>query len=232
MTSTTEPATDPREVPILYRDDRFVAVDKPGGLLVHRSTESSDRIALLQIVRDQIDAYVHPIHRLDRAASGVVLFALDPEAAAAAQAALARPDTRKLYLALVRGSTEASFESRRPLHAASGKPREARTGFRRLGEMSGCTLLEVRIHSGRRHQIRRHLSHLAHQVIGDSRYGKGRINGFLRERYGLPRLFLHSRLLEFENPLSDGTIRIESPLACDLRDFLRRLPDTPAHLLA
>ncbi len=217
-------------VPILYRDERLVAVDKPGGLLVHRSPQAADRTALVQILRDQIGHYVHPVHRLDRAASGVILFALDREAAAAAQTALAAPDTIKSYVVLVRGSTEAHFESRRPLRSEAGRPQPAWTEFRRRAEMSRCTLLEARLHTGRRHQIRRHLSHLAHQVIGDTRYGKGRINNELRLRHGLPRLFLHARRLEMDHPTAAGRLEIEAPLAADLRAFLARLPDTPDDL--
>lgn len=217
-------------IPVLYRDDRFVAVDKPGGLLVHRSAEASDTTALLQLVRDQIGAFLYPVHRLDRAASGVVLFALDKEAAAAAQACITRPDTNKTYIALVRGSTDPAFESRRPLHSEAGRPQEAWTEFRRLAEVSRCSLLEVRLHTGRRHQIRRHLAHLAHQIIGDTQYGKGRINRYLREAFGLPRLFLHARRLELPHPTTGRSLRIEAPLACDLRGFLARLPDTPHDL--
>lgn len=217
-------------IPILYRDDRLVAVDKPGGLLVHRSDEASDRIALLQLLRDQIGAFVYPVHRLDRAASGVVLFALDPEAAAAAQARLTATETAKLYLALVRGSTHETFESRRPLHSDSGRLQNAWTEFRTLAEVSRCSLLEVRLRTGRRHQIRRHLAHLAHHIIGDVRYGKGRINRHMRDTYGLPRLFLHARTLRLAHPITDDPLTIESPLAPDLREFLARLPDAPATL--
>ncbi len=217
-------------IPVLHRDDRLVAVDKPGGLLVHRSAEASDATALLQIVRDQIGAFLFPVHRIDRAASGIVLFALDKEAAAALQAGLIAPETEKTYLTLVRGSTEERFESRRQLHSESGRPQEAWTEFRRLAEMSRCSLLEARLHTGRRHQIRRHLAHLAHQIIGDTRYGKGRINQHLRQQYGLPRLFLHARSLRLPHPSTHQMLEIEAPLAEDLHAFLLRLPDCPANL--
>ncbi len=196
---------------------------KPGGLLVHRSREASDRVALLQIVRDRIGRHLYPIHRLDRAASGVILFALDSGAAAATHAALAAPDALKSYRVLVRGSTDLEFESRRPLHSEAGKPQEAHTSFRRLAEIDGFTLLEARLHSGRRHQIRRHLAHLAHQVVGDVRYGKGRLNRRLREEYGLPRLFLHAQRVSCAHPDGERRLDIEAPLAPDLAGFLDRL---------
>ena len=212
-------------IPILFRDERLIAVDKPGGVLVHRTAQANDSTAVLQQVRDQIGQRIYPVHRLDRAASGVLLFGLDSEAAAAAHRALAEPTTEKLYLVLVRGSTAERFESRRPLHSEAGRAQDAWTEFRRLAELERCSLLEARLHTGRRHQIRRHLAHLAHQVIGDTRYGKGRINRSLRETHGLPRLFLHARCLRLRHPLdpASGELRIESPLAADLDDFLRRL---------
>lgn len=194
---------------------------------MHRSPASSDSTALLQLVRDQIGAFVYPIHRLDRAASGVVLFALDAEAAAAAQARLHEPETEKLYLVLARGVTEERFESRRPLHTDAGRAQEAWTEFRRVAVVSGCSLLEVRLHTGRRHQIRRHLAHLAHQVVGDTRYGKGRLNRSFRERYGLPRMFLHARRLTLAHPTTGEPLVIDAPLESDLAAFLRRLPDPP-----
>lgn len=214
-------------IPILHRDERIVAVDKPGGLLVHRSDEAKDEVALLQLVRDQLETFVYPIHRLDRPASGIVLFALDKEAAASGQKSLNAPETEKIYLTLARGSTEEHFESRRSLHNDAGREQEAWTEFRKLADVAECSLLEARLHTGRRHQIRRHLAHLAHQIIGDVRYGKGRINQRMRDEYGLPRLFLHAHRLTLTHPITSEPLTIESPLPADLREFLERLPGAP-----
>lgn len=216
---------------ILFRDEHYVAVDKPGGILVHRSAAASDDTALLQLLRDQLGRFLFPVHRLDRAASGVVLFALEREAAAAAQQALHAEDTEKWYLTLVRGETPPTFESRRALHSDAGVLQDAWTEFRRIAPIGGFTLLDVRLHTGRRHQIRRHLAHAAHQIIGDVRYGKGRINRSLREQYGLPRMFLHARHLRLRHPLSGEPLSIASPLAADLRSFLARLPEASEDLL-
>ena len=144
---------------------------------------------------------------------------------------MARKNTRKEYLALVRGGTPAEGETRRPLTADNGVKKEAHTSFEKIAELSRCSLLRVRIHTGRRHQIRRHLSHLAHQLIGDTSYGKGRINTFFREEYGLPRLFLHASRLEIDHPRTGERLEIFAPLADDLRRFLKRLPDHDASLL-
>ncbi len=220
-------------VEILYRDDRTVAVSKPGGMLVHRTHEADeDGPFLLQEVRELAGAKVYPVHRLDRPTSGLVLFALSPEATRAWQEALARPTTEKRYLAMVRGRTPDGWSSFRPLTSDRGVRRNARTTFETLVRFGGFSLLTVRLHTGRRHQIRRHLAHCAHQVVGDSSYGKGGINRYLREEHGLPRLFLHARSLSIVHPETNERLRIDCPLAEDLSSFLERYPDFPSESLA
>ena len=205
----------------------MIAVHKPAGILVHRIPDArSDPHYMLQLLRDQVGRFLFPVHRLDRNTSGVLLFAFGSEEARALHDRLKEEDTRKEYLVLVRGSTEDAFESRRPLTG-----RESWTEFRKLAEFSRSSLLRARIHTGRRHQVRRHLHHLAHQVIGDTKYGKGKINRSLRETYGLPRMFLHAALLELRHPATDVPLRIEVPLAADLRAYLKRLPDVPPDLI-
>jgi len=212
---------DPPLISVLHHDAYCVVVDKPPGMLVHRSRESSDRTFLLQTLRDQIGARINPVHRLDRPASGVLLFATNGEYARFFQEALRQPDAVKRYLVLVRGETATSFSSDRELTSDSGKKQSARTEFERVAEYDGFTLLGARIRTGRRHQIRRHLSHLAHQVVGDTAHGKGRINAWLREEFGLTRLFLHAERLECAHP--DGSrLAIECPLAPDLVEFLEK----------
>ena len=167
-----------------------------------------------------------------RAASGAIAFALSSSAARELQAALEHDDTLKEYLTLVRGSTPESGTIDRPLTADNGAKQAALTEFERIAEFSRCSLLRVRIRTGRRHQIRRHLSHIRHQLIGDSSYGKGRINRFFREEHGLPRLFLHARRLGFLHPDGSGRLEIVAPLPDDLREFLLRLPDVDPALVA
>lgn len=219
------------EIEIVHRDDSIVAVSKPGGLLCHRSAESRDRVFLLQEVRRRLGAHLYPVHRLDRAASGILVMGLSPEAARGLQQALASPDARKEYLVVVRGSTPERWESSRPLTSDTGVVRPARTEFERIAEFSRLSLLRARLRTGRRHQIRRHLAHEAHQVLGDTTYGKGRINRFFRDEFGLPRLFLHASTLELRHPVTGRSIALRSPLAADLREFLGRLPDVPPGLV-
>ncbi|MFN0057941.1 MAG: pseudouridine synthase [Planctomycetota bacterium] len=220
---------------VLYQDDVLVAVDKPAGVLVHRSAESRERNFVLQTLARQLGRTLYPVHRLDRATSGVLLFALTSAAAARLQLALADPiTTRKEYLALVRGSTPAQFICERPLTPIDRRdlpPQPARTEFEKLAEFARCSLIRARITSGRRHQIRRHLQGLAHQVIGDTSYGKGQINRALRAEFGLPRLFLHAERVTFVHPDSHASFTIHAPLAPDLRAFLLRLPDAPTELI-
>jgi len=229
MSIEEAPGFDP--IDILYQDDDLIVADKPPGLLVHRSRESSDRVFLLQLLRDQVGRYLYPVHRLDRAASGAIAFALSSEMARELQASLTSPAAFKEYLVLVRGSAADSGEIDRPLTGANGEKKDALTRYEKLGEIYRSSLLRVRIFTGRRHQIRRHLAHLGHQLIGDTTYGKGKINRFLREEHGLPRMFLHCARLGFEHPGSGKRVEVRAPLAEDLRVFLLNLPGCPSQLL-
>ena len=217
---TAGAADDLPDVPVLHRDEDLLAVDKPGGWLVHRSRESSDRRFLLQVLRDRMGRRLYPVHRLDRAASGVLLFAFAPPGAAALHAALAAGTKR--YVALVRGEIAEHGEIDRPLTDDRGVKREARTRWWRLECLDGFSVIEVEIDTGRRHQIRRHLAHLAHQIVGDTTYGKGRINRWLRDAFGLPRLFLHASRVELAHPSTGAPLALGAPLAADLAAFLDR----------
>ncbi len=218
-------------VDVLYEDEALVVVDKPGGILCHRTRESSDRVFLLQTVGRQLGAHLYPIHRLDRATSGAIVFARSSSDARRLQESLTGPGARKEYLTLVRGSTPELWESTRPLSKTKGNRQPAHTSFEKIAEFSRCSLLRARLHTGRRNQIRRHLAHAAHQVLGDTSYGKGRINQYFREHYGLPRLFLHAHRLEIDHPRTDERVTFVAPLATDLREFLLRLPDVEPDLL-
>ena len=201
-------------------------------MMVHRNKHAGRHEQfVLQAVSEQLGRFLYPVHRLDRQTSGVMAFALTKEAARTFQETLGTADTVKSYLALARGETPESFVSERPLNNARKEKQPARTAFERLATFSRCSLLEARITTGRRHQIRRHLGHLAHQIIGDSEYGKGRINQWFRDNHGLPRMFLHARLLVTMHPRTGDRIEFHDPLADDLREFLSRLPDVEATLI-
>jgi tRNA pseudouridine65 synthase len=223
----------PEPIPILHLDARIVVVDKPPGLLVHKTRTGADEDALLQRVRDQLGKRIYPVHRLDRAASGLIAYGLDSASAQRLQAGLQADDAMKEYLVLSRGLCPDAFESRRPLKDDKDVERDAHSEFVRVFALTETrvSLLRVRIHTGRYHQIRRHLAHLAHHVVGDTRYGKGRDNRWLRQVHGLPRMFLHAWRLDVAHP-DGGRLSVKAPLEADLRTFLAGLPDVdPAALV-
>jgi len=225
--------SDAPRIEVLHVDDSVVVASKPPGMLVHRGAAASDRVFLLQELGRLVGRRLFPVHRLDRAASGAIAMAFSSEAARDLQAAMSAEDAVKEYLVLVRGEMPERGEIDRPLTDQNTRVKKpARTTFERIAHLSRCSLLRVRIHTGRHHQIRRHMAHLAHQVIGDTSHGKGRINAFFRETYGLPRLFLHAALIDVRHPSGEGRLHIRAPLASDLREFLLRLPDVDAQMVA
>jgi tRNA pseudouridine65 synthase len=198
---------------IVHRDARCVVVDKPSGVATHRGWDDSDD-ALLQRVRDAINAYVYPIHRLDRSASGLVLFALDADAARTLSAAW--PDADKRYLAITRGHPPDHLLIDHPIPRAPGEDRvPARTEIWRRETFGRYALVEARLHTGRLHQIRRHLKHISCPIIGDVRYGKGEHNRIFRTQHDLHRLALHCTALAIPHP-DGGTLSLTSPLPPDL----------------
>ncbi len=200
---------------ILHRDSRCVAVHKPSGLSTHRGWDDSDD-ALLQRVRDEVNAYVYPIHRIDRGASGIVLFALDKESARAFTDAWMGGEADKRYLAITRGHPPEHTLLDHPIPKAPGVDRvEARTEIWLRETFGRYALVEARPHTGRLHQIRRHLKHLSCPLIGDVRYGKGEHNRIFRTEHGLHRLALHATRLSVPHP-DGGTLVVDCPLADDL----------------
>lgn len=205
---------------VIYRDDYLVAIDKPDALLVHRTRLSGDRMAALQILRDQINRTVYPVHRLDRATSGVLLFALDADTAGQLGNAFAERQVQKTYRAVVRGLAPPRGVIDHPIIDPDDPvPRPAQSSFTCLealrldqeieGRQAIYSLVEVQPETGRRHQIRRHLKHIHHPIIGDTTYGRGPHNRFFREQFGIYRLLLHARSLEFIHPHTGQPLRIE-----------------------
>jgi tRNA pseudouridine65 synthase len=208
---------------LLYRDDALVAVDKPSGIAVHRGW-SQERHVVLTVLRDQIGQHVYPVHRLDRGTSGILVFALDPEAARMLQERFETGEARKRYLALVRGIPPEEGIVDSPVPRSPGGPRvPAATSFRRLGIFERYALLEVVPRTGRLHQIRRHLKHISHPLIGDVRYGKGEHNRLFRERFGLHRLALHALELGLSHPADGRPLRLFAPVPEDLAGPLRAM---------
>jgi tRNA pseudouridine65 synthase len=211
----TAPSSEP-ELRILYQDASCVAVDKPSGMIVHRGWANDDR-DLMRLTRDAVGRYVYPLHRLDRGASGVVLFALDEHAARTLNRGFAEGTIDKRYLALTRGHPPEHGRIDHPIPRAPGEERvPAQTEFRRLGTFERYALVVAIPKTGRLHQIRRHLKHLSCPLIGDVKYGKGEHNRLFREQYALDRLALHAAALRFTHPETGVAITVRAPLSGNL----------------
>jgi len=211
-------------VEILHRDEQVVVVDKPSGLAVHRGW-ATDKVTAMSITRNKTRRHVYPVHRLDRGTSGVLVLAFDAETAAILSESLRGRAVDKRYLALVRGVTPEAGRIEHPVPRSPKGPRvDAVSSFVRLAvALDRYSLVEVRPETGRLHQIRRHMKHLAHPLIGDTRYGDGRENRKLREGYGLHRLALHARSIAFEHPRSGARVEVSAPMPDDLRVPLERM---------
>lgn len=220
---------------IIQQDPFFVAVNKPAGLLVHRS--AIDRQAsefALQMVRDQIGQHVYPVHRLDRPTAGVLVFALSSKAARFLSQEFSECRVRKTYLAVVRGILSADvvvdYPLKEELDAKSDvkarvdkMPQSAVTEFSLLGShefavavdkfaTSRYSLVKAVPRTGRKHQIRRHLRHLGHPIVGDVQYGSGKHNRFFRDRLGISGLLLACVKMEFQHPVENRMVQVQAPL--------------------
>ena len=229
-------------LPILYRDEHYIAIHKPSGLLVHRSPiDKHETRFAVQELRDQIGQTVHPVHRLDRPTSGILIFAFDTAALAALAAAFEEKRIQKTYQAIVRGFAPEAGLIDHPLRKfedddariKSDHSQEARTRFQTLATAelpipfgkypsTRYSLLELRPETGRRHQIRRHLVHINCPIIGDTRYGDSRHNTHFRKLFAIQRLFLAATRIAFEHPITQESIVIDCPLAPEFQDALRR----------
>jgi tRNA pseudouridine65 synthase len=217
------PLTSAPELSVLYRDAVLLVVNKPSGLLVHNGW-AREEVTALSLARKLAGQWVYPLHRLDRSASGVLVFTLGPQWVAAAQELWNGPHTQKTHLALVRGTPPEHVTIDHPLAPEKGKPkRPATTEVKRLNNAGRYSLVQARPLTGRLHQIRRHLKHISHPIIGDVRYGKREHNHLLRDNYGLNRLALHARELTLPHPHSGEPLRLHAPLPDDLLLPLQRL---------
>lgn len=209
--------------PILFQDDHLLVVNKPSGLLVHRGW-ARDEVVAMTLARDRVGRWVYPVHRLDRGTSGALIFALDSAVARQLQEQFTAWTVEKLYVALVRGIPPESGEIDHPVPKSPKGPRvPALTTFNRLATFERYALIEARPQTGRLHQIRRHLKHISHPLIGDVRYGKGEHNRLFRSRFGLHRLALHAIEIAFDHPADGHRVRCQAPLPEDLVGPFRKM---------
>ena len=232
---------------ILYRDDFLVAIHKPAGLLVHRSDiDRHETRFAVQLLRDQIGRRVHPLHRLDKGTSGVLLFALDAASAHEVGAQFQCNEVEKRYLAVVRGwppeadvighalSRQFDDYGRKPARESNTEALPAVTEYRRLAiaelpdavdryPTSRYALVSLTPKSGRQHQLRRHMKHIAHPIIGDATWGKGIHNRFFQQRFGCGRLLLACTAIELRHPQDGRVLAIAAPLEKSYAEVLRAL---------
>jgi tRNA pseudouridine65 synthase len=214
-----------RSIRLLFVDAHLVVADKPSGLLVHRGWDNDDDVAMFR-VRDAIGQHVFPVHRLDRGTSGALVFARDRDTAAALCRSFEEGRVEKTYLALVRGEPPAEGTIDYAIPKKDGGPRvPARTRFRlvRRSPVDRCSLVHAMPETGRLHQIRRHLRHINHPLVGDVKHGSGPINRHYRATYSLTRLALHAQSIAFEHPVTRERVSVTASLPSDLADPLRAL---------
>lgn len=229
------------ELEILFRDENFIAINKPHGLLVHRSPIAADADEFaVQILRDQIGMKVFPTHRLDRKTSGVLLFALNEESNKLMQQQFMNQQVEKKYLTLVRGFAPKQGTIDYPLFTDDGKKQEAVTKFItkdyfEIGipfgkhSTSRYSLVTVFPETGRMHQIRKHFAHIFHPIIGDRPHGCNKQNKLFLEKWNMNTMLLHAESLIIKDPLSPKRIEIHADLQSEFKRTLRILKEENIH---
>jgi len=221
-------------VRLLLARSQWVVVDKPSGLSVHRGWDASPDTVMRRL-RGDLERWVYPVHRLDRATSGALIVALDSERAGVLSASFRDGLVDKEYVALVRGVLDAPGTVEHPLAPPEGGERvPAITDYAPIGvARDRYTLVRLWPRTGRSHQLRRHMKHLSRPLLGDTTYGDGRENRAMREQIGLHRLALHAAWIALPDPDGDDAsarVEVRSPLPADLREPLERLGFTKDQL--
>jgi len=210
---------------ILYEDEQLIAINKPWGILVHRTGISEDHRFVLQLLRDQMGgAHVYIVHRLDRGTSGVLLFAKSSEMASRLGEQFMARSVEKKYWAIVRGHAPESITVDYPLTDKETKniALSAISHFRRIDcseinmaigykyPTARFSLVECALETGRRHQIRKHLAHLRYPVIGDVRHGDNKQNNFFKQTFQIPRMLLHAHTLTIAHPVTGKMLNVQA----------------------
>ena len=212
------------ELEILHQTERYCVINKPSGYVVHNTPGAEDAPVVLQTLRDQLNKRIYPVHRIDRSTSGCLIMAFDPEMTSFLQRSLADAGSLKIYTLLCRGHFDAK-EGRfdRPLGDEKGEKKEALTTYEVIQEFEEYSLVQARLHTGRKHQIRRHFAFERHQLVGDVNHGKGWLNRRFREVHDLHRLFLHCSMIRIRCPIEGKPVTIKCELPQELQEVLSRL---------
>ncbi len=244
MTSNNENIQE--YLPIIYQDKFIIAIHKPAGLLVHKSPiDKSETHYAMRILRDQIGQWVYPVHRLDKPTSGILLFALHSDIASQINQSFEKRLVNKTYQAIVRGYTpDSGFIDHALKEIAVFKhlqktiehkqAQEANTNYETLSRFeipisdgrfptSRYSLVSLKPETGRKHQLRRHLKHLSHPIIGDVKYGKGSHNRLFQQEFGSNRLLLAATGLSFIHPVSNEKLSLCCPLEESFSKILHQL---------
>lgn len=223
------------DLEIIYQDEFLVVINKPNGLLVHRTSIASDATEFaLQLVRDQTGKHIYPVHRLDRKTSGILIFAFQSETAKLLQAQFSNHSLNKKYLAITRGYFPEEIEVDYALTNDRGKTQDAITSFKLLQKTelpiplgkhptSRYSLIEAYPKTGRMHQIRKHLNHLRHPIIGDRPHGCSKQNRLFKTRWKMTTILLHAKELHLQHPISKEAMTLQAKLPLEFQRMLLEL---------
>lgn len=207
---------------IVYQDEHLIAINKPHGLLVHRSSIANDaKEFALQMLRDQVNRHVSPVHRLDRKTGGLLLFAFEKEVEIAMHQQFQNGEVQKKYLAVLRGYAPDSGDIDYPLAKENGTMQEAFTAFVTLKRAeinvafgkhstSRYSLVEATPTTGRMHQLRRHFAHIFYPIIGDRKHGCNKQNKFFKEEWEMTTMLLHASELIFDHPVTKEKVQLKA----------------------
>ncbi|RZL17786.1 MAG: pseudouridylate synthase [Pedobacter sp.] len=216
---------------IVYQDEHIVAINKPHGLLVHRSSIANDaKEFALQLLRDQVGRHVSPVHRLDRKTGGLLLFAFEKDVEIALHQQFQNGQVIKKYLAVLRGHSPDQQDIDYPLAKENGTIQEAFTAFVTLKraelnipfgkhETSRYSLVEATPTTGRMHQLRRHFAHIFYPIIGDRKHGCNKQNKFFKEQWDMTTMLLHASQLSFKHPVTGDQVVLKA----DIGDEFQRM---------
>ena len=217
---------------IIYQDDHLIAINKPHGLLVHRSKIANDATEFaLQMLRDQIGRQVSPVHRLDRKTGGVLLFAFEKDVEIAMQKQFQEALVGKKYLAILRGYAPDQLDIDYPLAKENGNMQEAFTSFVTLKRVeievpfgkhqtSRYSLVEATPKTGRMHQLRKHFAHIFHPIIGDRKHGCNKQNKFFKAQFEMTTMLLHASQLTFKHPVTGDEVNIDANLHTEFKRIM------------
>ncbi|MDR6239843.1 pseudouridine synthase [Aureibacter tunicatorum] len=223
---------------ILHYDEHLIAINKPKGMLVHRSPLArQEKIFAMQTLRDQVGHHVFPLHRIDRPTSGVLLFGTNKESATALQKSFEDKKVTKKYLALVRGFIDDVITINHPINNEYDETlRDAISQVKPLyqTEVNICTnpnfptsrytLAEAEPITGRTHQLRKHFAHIRHYIIGDKKHGDNKQNKAFMKHYNMNDLLLHSYHTIIPHPFNqEEKISIKAPLPKHFSEILQKI---------